>query len=315
VTKADGIARQSELALRKGSRSFNAAALLLEPEARDSARLLYAWCRHVDDVIDGQILGHAKLADAGAEDARTPAERLADLREATRSACLGEPQSHPAFEALRRVTARHAIPLSEPMTLIDGFAMDVACRRYETIGDTLDYCYHVAGVVGLMMARVLEVKDERLFDHACDLGLGFQLTNIARDVVEDWEAGRIYLPAEWLAAEGLSPPTMTQRENRPALHRVVSRLLAAAEPYYESAKRGADALPPRSAWAIGTARSVYRAIGAQILEAGPAAWDKRSVVPGRQKGRLALSAGMGALLRPRSRPLPVRPAELWSRPG
>jgi len=310
MTISDSISRQSEAALRRGSRSFNAAAMLLDPQTRESARLLYAWCRHADDVIDGQDFGQGRV-----EALETAAERLAALREATLSAIGGAPQSHPAFEALRLVAVRHAIPPREPLTLIDGFEMDVGGRSYATFEDTIDYCYHVAGVVGLMMARVLGVRDERLFDHACDLGLAFQLTNIARDVVEDWEAGRVYLPSDWLAEEGLTPASMALRENRAALHRVVARLLAAAEPYYDSARRGVDALPPRSAWAIGTAWGVYRAIGAKVLEAGPAAWDSRRFVPGRQKGRLALSEGVGAFLRPRrAAGVGLRPTELWSRP-
>ncbi len=304
----DRIDQESELALRRGSRSFNAAAMLLEPATRDSARLLYAWCRHVDDIIDGQSLGRP-----GAPDVRSPRERLADLRAATLSAWHGEPQADPAFEALRRVTARHAIPLAEPLTLIEGFAMDVEGRRYDSIADTLHYCYHVAGVVGLMMARVLGVKDEGLFDHACDLGLAFQLTNIARDLIEDHRNGRIYLPEQWLREEGLRPETMALPANRPALHRVATRLLAAAEPYYESAQQGIDALPSRAAWAIGTASRVYRAIGDQVLAAGPAAWDERRVVPAREKSRLALSAGVGALWRRRVSPA-ARPEGLWSRP-
>jgi 15-cis-phytoene synthase len=309
VTAGGSIERHSEWALRQGSRSFNAAAKLLDPATRRSAQLLYAWCRHVDDVVDGQALGQGRVVDP------TPlADRLAALREATIAAGSGEPQADPAFEALRLVMQEHAIPLGEPLTLIDGCAMDVAGRAYETIEDTLDYSYHVAGVVGLMMARVLGVRDAQLFDRACDLGLAFQLTNIARDIVEDHAAGRVYLPRLWLAAEGLEPATLALPANRAALHRVATRLLDAAEPYYESAKRGVEALPPRSAWAIGTAASVYRAIGQRIRAAGPAAWDARAVVTGRRKGGFALVAGVQAWLRPRREALPERPAELWSRP-
>ncbi len=84
MTGRDRIDRESELALKRGSRSFNAAAMLLDPATRDSARLLYAWCRHVDDIIDGQSLGRP-----GAPDVRSPRERLADLRAATLSAWHG----------------------------------------------------------------------------------------------------------------------------------------------------------------------------------------------------------------------------------
>ena len=81
--------------------------------------------------------------------------------------------------------------------------MDVQGYRYQTLDDTLLYCYRVAGVVGLMMARVMGAEAEPTLDRACDLGLAFQLTNIARDIVEDAQIGRVYLPAEWLAEVGI----------------------------------------------------------------------------------------------------------------
>ncbi len=310
MSEADAIMRDAGESLRHGSKSFNAAAMLLDPESRDSARLLYAWCRHLDDVVDGQSLGHGRVAMR-----ETPKARLDALRAATIAAHRGEAQDDPVFEAFRRVSERHAIPLAEALALVDGFAMDVAGRQYRTIEDTLDYCYHVAGVVGLMMGRVLGVTDERILDRACDLGLAFQLTNIARDIVEDWRMGRIYVPATWLDEAGLDPARLGRPENREALSRVAIRLLDAAEPYYASAEIGVAALPTRSAWAIGTARGVYRAIGRRIRQAGARAWDERAVVPGRAKARLALAAGVtsltGAFRRPQQA---VRSDELWSRP-
>lgn len=315
----DAVGAWAGEALRQGSKSFNVAALLLDPETRESATLLYAWCRHLDDQVDGQVMGHdaagARAMVIAGPDRDRRLAMLERMRAATIAAHRGKEQSDPVFESFRRVASRHAIPLAEPLALLDGFAMDVEGRRYERFTCTLDYCWHVAGVVGVMMGRVLGVRDEATLDRACDLGLAFQLTNIARDIMDDWRAGRCYLPADWLDDAGLDPARLDAPEARPALAGLARRLVAQAEPYYASARIGLAALPPRSAWAIGTARGVYRAIGHAILREGEGALQSRAVVPRRAKAGLALAAGLGAVgqtLR-RAPPRP-RPAGLWSRP-
>jgi 15-cis-phytoene synthase len=294
--------------LRRGSSSFHGATGLLAPDVRESVTLLYAWCRRLDDLIDGQDLGHA--GDGGPA---TP-ETIGRLRAATIAACRGERQDDPLFDGLRHVALRHGVPADEPLALIDGFAMDVAGRRYETVEDMLDYCHHVAGVVGLMMARILGGGRPTPLDRACDLGLAFQLTNIARDVVDDWRIGRVYLPRRWLAAEGLEPDDIGDPAKRAALHRVALRCVATAEPYYESARVGLGALPIRSAWAVGAALEVYREIGREVARAGPAAWDVRRVV-GQRRKLLLTSAAAVRILRARARrpEPPPRPATLWSK--
>jgi phytoene synthase len=307
----DAVSRASREMMRVGSRSFDTAARLLDPAARESARNLYAWCRYLDDVVDGQALGQRP----DRADTEAAAQRLQQLRWQTLEALAGLPQQDATFVAFQRVVQAHAIPSRYPLALLDGFAMDVEGRHYGTIDDTLDYCYHVAGVVGVMMARILEVEDDAVLDHACDLGLAFQLTNIARDVVDDWRVGRVYLPADWLTEAGLTPASLGAPRHRAALFGVVKRLLDTAEPYYESAAAGIAALPPRPAWAIATARDVYRAIGTQVLAAGPAAWDGRPVVPFKRKLACVVGAGArvvaGRILR---RPQPSRAVFLWSRP-
>ena len=95
--------------------------------------------------------------------------------------------------------------------------MDVAGRRYDTLEDTLDYCYGVAGTVGLMMACIMGVRAPSVLAQACDLGLAFQLTNIARDIVEDAAVGRVYVPELWLEDEGLTTATLAEPANRKAL--------------------------------------------------------------------------------------------------
>lgn len=305
------VREQAGRAIAVGSKSFAAAARLLGPESRDGAILLYAWCRHCDDVIDGQVLGHADLAGAAVD----PRNALARLERATLAVLDGADPADPAFAALALAVRRHDIPRRHPLDLLEGFRMDVEGRRYETIEDTLEYCYHVAGVVGVMMAYVLGVRDAATVDRACDLGLAFQLTNISRDVVADAAVGRVYLPETWLVAEGLSADRLRggQRpDDDVALARVVGRLLAVAAPYYTSAGAGIAALSPRSAWAIATARAVYQDIGTKILARGPRAWDRRVSTSGSRKLVLILAGALAALRR--SGQANVSRQGLWNRP-
>lgn len=261
----------SEQMIAVGSKSFAAAARLFAPQTRADAVMLYAWCRHADDVVDGQELGHNTTAAAD-EDA---SERLAKLTAETGAALDGKRSDDPVFEALRQVVQRNHIPHRHPLELLKGFEMDVGGRVYASENDTLDYCYHVAGVVGVMMAMIMGVRDEAVLDRASDLGLGFQLTNIARDVIDDARVGRVYLPAEWLSQAGVDTIDPDNTEQRKVLHTLALRLLDRAEPYYASAYAGLPALPFRSAWAVAAARRVYRDIGNQLRKRGHQAWDGR----------------------------------------
>ncbi len=306
-----------------GSKSFAAAARLFDPATRRKVLMLYAWCRHCDDVVDGQELGFnaAPRAQPDAAASFDAAAKLEELREQTRRAYAGEAMQDPAFAAFQEVALRHAgVPRIAPRYAFDhlaGFAMDVEGARYETIDDTLRYCYHVAGVVGLMMASIMGASDPRTLDRACDLGLAFQLTNIARDIVDDAQVGRCYVPAQWLREAGIPPGEVALPQHRAALATVAARLLDHAEPYYDSALAGIAGLPLRSAWAIATARKVYRQIGVVIKQRGAQAWDARAGTSKATKLRLLVEGGWQALASRRggfNRAAPARPLWLWQRP-
>jgi 15-cis-phytoene synthase len=282
----DAVITSSKQAIAQGSQSFATAARLFDGRTRNDAAMLYAWCRYCDDVIDGQTLGHDQAGNF--RDGQQ--HRLAVLRQQTAAALHGGQTNEPVFEALRRVVDRHQIPARHPKELLRGFEMDVVERSYATIDDTLDYCYHVAGVVGVMMAMIMGVRDPRVLDRACDLGIAFQLTNIARDVVEDARAGRCYVPEDILARHGLDKIDPEDPAQRAPLHGAAIELLDLAEAYYRSAYMGLTALPPRSAWAIATARRVYRAIGGKLRTAGPEAWNGRLSTTKAEKVTLLIRA-------------------------
>ncbi|HEV7252207.1 MAG TPA: phytoene/squalene synthase family protein [Mesorhizobium sp.] len=295
-------------AIAQGSQSFAAASRLFHEGTRRDVAKLYAWCRHCDDVVDGQALGHGRVASA-----HSPAGRLQALEEATAAALDGGSANHPAFAALRDVAERHAIPKHLPFDHLAGFRMDAEGRRFATLDELLSYCYGVAGVVGVMMAHVMGARAEETLDRACDLGLAFQLTNISRDVVEDAENGRLYLPLDWLEEAGVPADEVARPEHRAAVAGVARKLVESAEPYYASAQAGIADLPFRAAWAVDTARGVYRAIGRKVLSRGPRAWDSRARTNGAEKIILLIGGGAGAL-RSRRRTGSPRPAELWTRP-
>jgi phytoene synthase len=293
-----------------GSKSFAAASRLFDPVTRRSAVMLYAWCRHCDDVIDGQEGGR----DAAPVEADEVRARLAGLVEQTRAVYAGQPASTPAFAAFQEVVRRHDLRQDYALDHLAGFAMDVEDRQYRTLADLLEYCYHVAGVVGLMMAQVMGVRDEQTLDRACDLGIAFQLTNIARDIVEDAAIGRCYLPQDWLDELEIPREQLAAGPYRERLAILGKRLVDLAEPYYESAQAGIAVLPKRSAWAVATAKGVYREIGLKVKAAGARAWDQRVSTSKADKLRLVISGGWQALAF-RGRDWPARDPGLWRRSG
>ena len=290
------LAAQGRASIKAGSKSFALASRVLPPVLRDDASMLYAWCRHCDDVVDGQEMGHGQLADY--RDGQ--AERLERLRTETRAALAGK-TGDPVYQGMAEVFARHAIPHRHAQEHLDGFQMDVDERVYDTLPDILDYSYHVAGVVGVMMARIMGVHGESTLDHASDLGVAFQLTNIARDVIDDARAGRVFVPRQLLAEHGapVDAAQLAEEANWPAAHAAAVELLDVAESYYASARVGIRDLPFRCAWAISAALRVYREIGEVLRAGGPEAWHGRVGAGTGRKLGLALKAGPDALRRGR----------------
>jgi phytoene synthase len=289
----DPVVANAKSIIEQGSKSFAAAAKLFDPETRARAFMLYAWCRYCDDQIDGQELGFGQRSPEPSRQL----EILEDLIRRTESAMAGQPTDDPVFAAFQRVFQTCQLDRRYPLELLDGFAMDVERRAYLTLEDTLEYCYHVAGVVGAMMAAVMGVRDRATLDRAIDLGIAFQLTNISRDVMEDAADGRIYLPRKWLTEAGAPTEPSAFPGAEAALFAVVGRLLDEADRYYESAEQGIDRLPFRSAWAVAAARRVYGAIGETVRRRGPQAWERRAGTSTAQKIGMLIGSGIAVARR------------------
>jgi len=267
------IIEQAYKSINQGSKSFALASRFLPKRYRDSVAMLYAWCRYCDDIIDGQEMGHGQLSNY--KDGQL--DRLSYLSKKTTEALSGKFMNDPIFDGLAKVINENDIEHKYPEQLLMGFSMDANCRVYRTIEDVLDYSYYVAGVVGIMIAKIMGVKDEAVLDRACDLGIAFQLTNIARDVIDDAKADRVFLPQSLFLDTAIngSAKELIDHNNLAVLHRAVLAQLGIADEYYKSSKVGIEALPFRCAWAMSAALYVYRDIGNKIKNQGPKIWSTR----------------------------------------
>ncbi|WP_371876763.1 phytoene/squalene synthase family protein [Sphingomonas sp. DG1-23] len=269
----DAIVATAGESIGRGSKSFALASRLFDRKTRERAWLLYAWCRACDDLADGQDHGETRhpLSDAEAE------AQLAVIRRRTATALEGHWVGDAAFDALRIVVAETAMPHRFVWDVVEGFALDAAGWRPRSEADMLRYCYHVAGAVGCMMAVVMGVRpdDDAVLDRACDLGMAFQLANIARDVEADDRIGRCYLPEQWLVEMDIPPGQHMKPPFRPRLTVLARRLAKCAAGYEARARAGTPALSFRSAWAVLAAAGIYGDIARKVAAIGDHAWDHR----------------------------------------
>ncbi|WP_284126644.1 phytoene/squalene synthase family protein [Parerythrobacter aestuarii] len=300
------LVEKARLSIKRGSKSFSAASRLFDRTTRERVWLLYAWCRRCDDIADAQDHGGELGDQSNAED------RIEAIRVLTRRALAGQPTADVAFDAFGLVAKECGITQAMADDVIAGFELDAADWRPRNEGDLLRYCFHVAGAVGVMMAVVMGVSpdDEDTLDRACDLGLAFQLANIARDLLEDDAAGRCYLPIEWLVEEDIEPGQHTKPHHRQELADMAAHMVTLMEAHEAAARIGAARLPFRSRWAVLSAARIYGEIGREVRRRGTEAWDHRVHTSKLDKIRHAAAAFFEALVN-----RPPKPSEMprWTR--
>lgn len=268
----EALVAQAQASIARGSKSFAFASMLFDKPTRERAHLLYAWCRRCDDIVDGQDHGGELKLDSS-----STVDRVEAIRILTHRALEGQPTADNEFDALGQVASESKLTREMCDDVIDGFALDAIGWRPRTEADLMRYCYHVAGSVGVMMAHVMGVPLDanETFDRACDLGLAFQLNNIARDISEDDAAGRCYLPGEWLAEMDIPPGQHMKPQYRKQLVKLTRRLVDLASQHEAAARLGAGQLRFRQRWAVLAAANIYGAIGREVVRRGDAAWDRR----------------------------------------
>lgn len=293
--------------IARGSKSFALASKLFDKTTRERAWLLYSWCRRCDDLADGQDHGGERQIVVD------PMARLDTIRRLTDAALDGQTTGDAAFDALGLVAKECGIPRRFIDDHIAGFALDAEDWQPRTEDDLLRYCYHVAGVVGCMMAVVMGVSpdDTETLDRACDLGLAFQLANIARDISEDDAVGRCYLPVDWLVEADMQPGEHMRPHFRSRLADMAWWLANMVGEYEASARVGAARLPFRARWAVLAAAGIYGDIARKVDALDHAAWDHRVMTTGAEKATWVARAFGQALV---NRPKPVSRDGLWRRP-
>ncbi len=255
----------SKEVFKAGSKSFSLAARFFPQELEEGATHIYHWCRHCDDVIDEGIGDKTLL--------------LEELQEETIK--VWNPQEtdlSPPFASLRRAVERHNIPSYYALELLEGMKMDVTHYQYRTYRELKLYCYRVAGTVGLMMTHAMGIFDQKALKMAASMGIGMQLTNIARDIKEDYSLQRIYLPKEWLKEKGITDSELMSVKHREDLLMIQKKLISEAEKYYHEGKQGLIYLPWRAALAVHIAHLFYREIGRKILRNGERSLERRTVI-------------------------------------
>lgn len=303
----EGYARAKALT-RRHAKSFFFSSVALFGQRRRSAYALYAFCRRLDDLVDGDNRGDGTVAAPAAAPAQL-AERLA-LARASVAALYGRdapgvlrelPWHAAEFAAFRDTVERYRIPEAPFQELINGMEMDLTKSRYATFAELELYCYRVAGVVGLMMTPVLGYRDERCLPFAADLGTAMQLTNILRDVKEDFARGRVYLPEDELRAFGLDDAALAEGRVTPAWTDFMRFQVQRARGLYARAAQGVPDLS-----GFGSQR-VVRLMGTlyghilDVIEArGFDVFSARAQVPFAKK--LALAAGVLLTPNPAARP-------------
>jgi phytoene synthase len=236
--------RHSAALTAEHSRSFYMASSLLDSPARQAVRALYAFCRTADDIVDEMNDEAAQLLEAWRE-------RALDWH---------PPEHDLVAVAWADTRAKYRLPQRLPEQLLDGVARDLDRVRYRTFDELATYCYGVASTVGLMSMYIIGYEDEDAIGHAVKLGVALQLTNILRDVSEDWRRGRLYLPTEELQAYGLSEQDVANGEVDDRWRAFMRFQIARTKALYEGSRPGIALLAPQGRLAVSAAATFYGAI-------------------------------------------------------
>ena len=248
--------------MHKYGKSFYWASFFLGKKHTSNAAVLYEFCRFLDDLADGN--------------AKNKAERLNEIATAIAS---NKDLSKPCIRNFLTLSKNNEISVQPALELISGMQMDQTVFELKTERELLRYSHAVAGTVGVMMCKLLGCKEKDAYAFAVDLGIAMQLTNIARDVLEDANMGRRYIPEEWLSNSiSVTEIAIAKSDIKKTIADAIKTLLTLSEKYYISAFAGIKFLPLRSRLAIIIALRIYREIGIKLAKKQYNWWEGRTII-------------------------------------
>lgn len=239
------------------AKTFYFASLFLEKEKRKACYAVYAFCRYVDDLVDNAPK-ESLIQDT--------IQLVEQWRSAIRNVYEGHAQSTVdhgtslVMMAWGDTLSHYAIPSHLPEELIEGVLMDTYLDRFNTFDELYTYCYKVASVVGLMTSEIFRYSHPDALPHAIDLGIAMQLTNICRDIAEDADRGRIYIPQTELLQFGISEQDILQKIPTPEFLSLMKFQVERANAYYDSADKGIPYLDKNSRLTVQLMSTNYRRI-------------------------------------------------------
>ncbi|HEY5671053.1 MAG TPA: phytoene/squalene synthase family protein [Anaerolineales bacterium] len=240
---------QSEKITAAHSKSFHFASGLLPEEKRSAARALYAFCRTVDDIVDESIDNER---ESQLDYWRGMVEQASFLDEDLVAAAWAD------------TIARYHIPRHYALQLIDGVSRDLTQSRYQTFEELTTYCYGVASTVGLMSMYIVGFNSNDAVPYAIKLGVALQMTNILRDVGEDFQNGRLYLPREELAFYGIREQDIAEEHVTDNWRQFMKFQIERTRQLYAESWEGVKMLEREGQFAIGAASVFYQGILDQI---------------------------------------------------
>ncbi len=275
------------------SSNFYHAFRLLSRDKHNALCALYAFCRFVDDIADGDTVPEEEDNRQGKE--AQISQSLSRWNEELTLCYRGTP-SHPISKALADAIRSFPIKKEHLAGIIDGVGMDLSQVRYATFSDLYEYCYRVASLVGLVCIEIFGYRSETARDYAVNLGIAFQLTNIIRDVGEDARRGRIYLPLEDLRRFGCTESMLLKEKYDAAFVDLMKYQSARANEYYSKALSFLAPADRRSLMASEAMRLIYQRLLKEIELVSFSVFDRRVALSGLRKISLAFRAwGRGRL--------------------
>ncbi|MGQ9633742.1 MAG: phytoene/squalene synthase family protein [Bryobacteraceae bacterium] len=250
---------------QRRARNFYYAFKLLGPDEHDALCAIYAFMRYCDD-----------LSDDPWQDRHAARRQLEAWRADLDSALDGAETDHPLWPAFRQVMQDYKLPRSYFHEMIQGVASDLETRTFVTFGELYRYCYQVASIPGLCVARVLGAATEQALALAEKCGVAFQLTNILRDVPEDAARGRVYFPEEDLARFGLSRRDILDCRNSEAVRQLFRFEGERAFVYYRESAPLVEMVPRKNRTALWALIEIYRQLLLRIERSGYDVLDKRA---------------------------------------